>query len=128
MLLPTVFPFSIYEMSYWSRCIVVPLAIVQARNYTVDVGFNINELYVKPRETSKDSIVWERPALTWYNFFINIDHLFKRYQRRPIRFIREIAVKKATRWILSRQEKSAGLGAIWPGIINTIFEIGRAHV
>ena len=123
MLLPTVFPFSIYEMSYWSRCIVVPLAIVQARNYTVDVGFNINELYVKPRETSKDSIVWERPALTWYNFFINIDHLFKRYQRRPIRFIREIAVKKATRWILSRQEKSAGLGAIWPGIINTIFAL-----
>lgn len=123
MLLPTIFPFNIYEISYWSRCIVIPLTIVQARNYTVDVGFNINELYVMPREVSKDDIIWERPELTWYNFFITIDRLFKRYQRRPIRFLREIAVRKATRWVLSRLEKSAGLGAIWPGIINTIFAL-----
>ncbi|MHC4197604.1 MAG: squalene--hopene cyclase [Planctomycetota bacterium] len=123
MLLPPILPFSIYEMSYWSRCIVIPLTIVQARNYTVDIGFNMDELYAEPRKSSKDDIDWERPALTWYNFFINIDHFFKRYQRRPIHWLRELAVKKAARWIMVRQEKSAGLGAIWPGIINTIFAL-----
>ncbi len=123
MLLPSIFPFNIYEISYWSRCIVIPLTIVQARNYTVDVGFNLDELYAEPRESAKDHIEWERPSLTWYNFFINIDHFFKRYQRRPVHWLRELAVKKATRWVISRQEKSAGLGAIWPGIINTIFAL-----
>ncbi|MEE9585000.1 MAG: squalene--hopene cyclase, partial [Candidatus Brocadiales bacterium] len=84
---------------------------------------NIDELYVGPREDSKDDIERERPAITWYNFFITIDSLSKRYQRRPVRFLREIAVGKATHWVLSRLEKSAGLGAIWPGIINTIFAL-----
>ena len=123
MLLPSILPFNIYEMSYWSRCIVVPLTIVQARDYSVDVGVNIDELYTEPKETSKDEIERERPALTWYNFFITLDSLAKRYQKRPIRFLREIAVKRAANWILSRQEKSAGLGAIWPGIMNTIFAL-----
>lgn len=123
MLLPSILPLNIYEMSYWSRCIVVPLTIVQARDYSVDVGVTIDELYAEPKEASKDDIERERPALTWYNFFITMDGLFKRYQKRPIHFLRETAVKKATDWMLSRQEKSAGLGAIWPGIINTIFAL-----
>jgi squalene-hopene/tetraprenyl-beta-curcumene cyclase len=122
MLFPTVFPFNIYEMSYWSRCIVVPLTIVAAKGYRVKVPVNIDELYTVPREQAKSDIKRD-PGITWRNFFINADWFFKRYDRHHIGSLRRWALKKAVTWVLARVEKSAGLGAIWPGIINTIFAL-----
>ncbi len=122
MLFPSVFPFNIYEMSYWSRCIVVPLTIVAAKGYTVRVSVNIDELYTVPMEQARDDIKRD-PGITWRNFFINANWFFKRYDRYAIGFLRRWALRKAVTWVLSRVEKSAGLGAIWPGIINTIFAL-----
>lgn len=122
MLFPTLFPFNIYEMSYWSRCIVVPLTIVAAKGYSVKVPVNIDELYIVPRGQARDDIKRD-PGITWRNFFINANWFFKRYDNYHIGFLRRWALKKAVTWILTRVEKSGGLGAIWPGIINTIFAL-----
>ena len=48
ILLPKFFYFNIYEMSYWSRCIVVPLGIIMANRSNSLVGDNavLDELYV----------------------------------------------------------------------------------
>ncbi len=122
MLFPSVFPFNIYEMSYWSRCIVVPLTIVAARGYTARVSINIDELYTIPRAQVQDDIRRDS-RLSWRNLFITANWLFKRYDRFHIGFLRRWAVKKALTWVLARVEKSGGLGAIWPGMINTIFAL-----
>ncbi|HHT9131370.1 MAG TPA: squalene--hopene cyclase [Candidatus Tripitaka californicus] len=122
MLFPSIFPFNIYEMSYWSRCIVVPLTIVSARGSGVKVAVNIDELYTVPRGQARDDIRRDQ-RLTWRNFFINADWFFKRYDRHHIGFLRRWAVERAVTWVLARVEKSGGLGAIWPGIINTIFAL-----
>jgi squalene-hopene/tetraprenyl-beta-curcumene cyclase len=118
MLLPTLFPINIYEMSYWSRCIVVPLTIVAGKGYGVEVGVGLDELYALP---VKGAMKRDQPGLTWRNFFIAFDDLLKRYEVFHISFLREYALGRAAKWMFARIEKSGGLGAIWPGIINSIF-------
>ena len=44
-------------------------------------------------------------------------HFCERFHIRPLRYL---ALKKAERWMLERFEKSDGLGAIYPGILNSI--------
>ncbi|TVM04004.1 MAG: squalene--hopene cyclase [Candidatus Brocadia sp. WS118] len=122
ILFPAGFYFSIYEMSYWSRCIVVPLSIAIAKKPHIPVGDDLlKELYVIPREKVVYRIKRDQSGLSWHNFFIDADSIFRRYEQHPIQFIRRIALRKAEQWMLEHLEKSGGLGAIWPAIVNSIF-------
>lgn len=122
ILFPPGFYFSIYEMSYWSRCIVVPLSIAIAKKPHILVGDDLlKELYVIPREKVVYRIKRDQSGLSWHNFFIDVDSIFRRYEQHPIKFIRRIALRKAEKWMLDHLDKSGGLGAIWPAIINSIF-------
>lgn len=122
ILFPAGFYFSIYEISYWSRCIVVPLSIAIARKPHVTVGDDLlKELYLAPREDVVYRIERDQDGFCWYNFFIDTDSIFRRYGQHPIKFIRRIAMKMAEKWLLEHMEKSGGLGAIWPAMINSIF-------
>ena len=122
ILFPPGFYFSIYEMSYWSRCIVVPLSIAIAKKPHIPVGDDLlKELYLVPREKVVYRIKRDQSGLSWHNFFIDADSIFRRYEQQPIKFIRRIALRKAEKWMLDHLEKSGGLGAIWPAIINSIF-------
>ncbi|MEK6559251.1 MAG: squalene--hopene cyclase, partial [Planctomycetota bacterium] len=122
ILFPPGFYFSIYEMSYWSRCIVVPLSIAIDKKPHIPVGDDLlKELYLVPRNKVVYRIKRDQSGWCWHNFFIDADSIFRRYEQHPIKFIRKIALKKAEKWMLEHIEKSGGLGAIWPGIINSVF-------
>ncbi|HHT9104281.1 MAG TPA: squalene--hopene cyclase [Candidatus Wujingus californicus] len=122
ILFPPGFYFSIYEMSYWSRCIVVPLSIAIDRKPRIPVGdYLIQELYLIPRDKVFYRIKRDDSLFSWRNFFIDADSIFRRYEQHPIKFIRKIALKRAEKWMLEHMEKSGGTGAIWPSIINSIF-------
>ncbi len=122
ILFPPGFYFSIYEMSYWSRCIVVPLSIAIDKKPHVPVGDDLlKELYLVPRDKVFYRIKRDPSRWSWHNFFIDADSIFRRYEQHPVKFIRKMALKKAEKWMLEHIEKSGGLGAIWPGIINSIF-------
>ena len=122
ILFPPGFYFSIYEMSYWSRCIVVPLSIAIDRKPRIPVGDDlIQELYLIPRDKVFYRIKRDDSLFSWRNFFIDADSIFRRYEQHPIKFIRKIALKRAEKWMLEHMEKSGGTGAIWPSIINSIF-------
>ncbi|MDN3512846.1 MAG: squalene--hopene cyclase [Candidatus Brocadia sp.] len=122
ILFPPGFYFSIYEMSYWSRCIVVPLSIAIAKKPHIPVGDDLlRELYLIPRDKVVYRIKRDQPGMSWRNFFIDADSIFRRYEQQPIKFIRRIALRKAEKWMLAHIEKSGGLGAIWPAIVNSIF-------
>ena len=73
ILLPKFFYFNIYEMSYWSRCIVVPLGIIMAHRSKFQVGSStaLDELYVIPRERVCYRLQRDQNRLTIKNFFIN---------------------------------------------------------
>ena len=103
----------IYELSSWTRAIVIPLSIVQSFNpcRPVPLNFSLEELF-KPGVGLANR--FDRSLLTWRNVFYRADRLLKLWERFGPRAIRQAAVRKAERWMLERTRYTEGLGAIYP--------------
>src|SRR5437764_1640424 len=77
-LLPDWFVFNIYKISYWSRCIIVPLSIIWAFKPTCEVHVSIKEL-----RCSTDTPVCAArtrvsgPQRFWRAFFNGLDSVLK---------------------------------------------------
>jgi squalene-hopene/tetraprenyl-beta-curcumene cyclase len=120
MLLPGKF---IYQMSSWSRAIVIPLSIVHALNprRPVPEGFNLKELFL----AEGPSFRWfkDREYLTWNNVFLSLDHLAKIWERFGSKSLRRRAILRAEQWMLERTKYSDGLGAIYPPMMYAIMAL-----
>jgi squalene-hopene/tetraprenyl-beta-curcumene cyclase len=122
ILLPTWCYFNVYAMSSWTRTIVIPLSIFYAhkpvRRLPPDLG--IAELFLQPPETP----LWPHPPtarwLSWTNFFLALDQVFKWVEARGLGPVRRLALRRAEVWMRERFADSDGLGAIFPPIIYTV--------
>ena len=126
VLLPLWFPINIYDLSSWSRAIVVPLSIIWAHkpDCPVPVHAAIPELLVE--NTRRAVPQFSRASLLhhgWSVFFQTLDRLHKTMERWHLTPLRGVALKRAEQWILPRLENSDGLGAIFPPIVNTIMAL-----
>lgn len=112
----------LYEMSSWSRAIVVPLAITQALNpgRPVPTGFNLNELF---EPGVSEGFVPANSFFSWKNFFHKVDACFKLWERFGSKAIRRRAIKRAEDWMLERFDHSDGLGAIYPPMMYAIMAL-----
>ena len=121
VLFPRWFYFNLYEISSWSRAILVPLSIAYAKKpfKKIPAEHGIDELFVGGREHANLHLRWDKQIFGWRNFFLICDRLTHWLERIHVRPLRAIALKKAERWILERMEMSDGLGAIYPGILNS---------
>ncbi|HEY5027438.1 MAG TPA: squalene--hopene cyclase [Candidatus Angelobacter sp.] len=122
VLFPNWFWFNLYEISSWSRAILVPLSIAYARKplKKISAEMGVDELFVGGRHGKHLHLKWAAKKISWRNFFLVLNrvvHFCERFHIRPLRYL---ALKKAERWMLARFEKSDGLGAIYPGILNSI--------
>ncbi|MBI3448863.1 MAG: squalene--hopene cyclase [Acidobacteria bacterium] len=117
ILFPRKFYLNIYQMSSWSRAILVPLSIISARRPKCPV----------PPQASIQDLISDRPPKpkrsAWTSFFYAVDAVVKRLEQLPYGKLREIALERAERWTLERLESSDGLGAIFPPIVNTIYAL-----
>ena len=123
VLFPNWFYFNLYEISSWSRGILVPLSIIYAKKpfkkITPEQG--IDELFVGGRKNSNLHLRWDgKRPVSWRNFFLFTDRMIHWFERVHIRPLRKVAIKKAEKWMLERFEKSDGLGAIYPAMLNSI--------
>lgn len=128
MLFPKWFYFNIYEMSSWTRAIVIPLSIVWAqtpRKVLPPCG-QLDELFEpgKPR--------WVHPGkpaepdegfFSWRKFFLGWDSFFKVMEGRGPHFFRTWSLRLAKNWMIEHFEDSGGLGAIFPPIVNAIMAL-----
>src|ERR1035441_7287402 len=126
VLFPNWFYFNIYEISAWSRAILVPLSIIYAnkpfKKLTPEQG--IDELFVGGRANSILRLRRDRKrTLSWRNFFIVLDRLMHWAEAVHLRPVRTIALRKAEKWLLERLEMSDGLGAIYPAMLNAIIAL-----
>ncbi|MBI2821895.1 MAG: squalene--hopene cyclase [Acidobacteria bacterium] len=124
LLLPSWSLINIYEMSSWTRAIVVPLMLLYAHRpqWRVPDRFTIDELFC---DASRKTVALEqdRKFLTERNCFLWIDRLLKLYERSPWKPFRARALRRATEWLLQHLERSDGLGAIYPAMMNSIFAL-----
>ncbi len=123
ILLPNWLYFNIYEMSSWSRAMVVPLSIL---NHFKPVRFlppekQLHELFPYGTEHSDLGLHFDRKWFTWKNFFLAWDRILKFLDTLPWKPFRRSALKKAEEWIFERSgDGSDGLGAIFPGMMYTL--------
>lgn len=120
MLLPGNF---IYQMSSWTRAIVIPLSIIHAFNpcRAVPEGFNVSELFVPGG--SKYEWLKDRQFLTWRNIFLSLDRIAKFCEKHGPKVVRTKAIRRAEQWMLERTKYSDGLAAIYPSMQYVIMAL-----
>jgi squalene-hopene/tetraprenyl-beta-curcumene cyclase len=103
----------LYEMSSWSRAIIVSLAIVHAHDpkRPVPKDFSLEELFVPGKSVG---FAGNDPWLSWRKTFIHSDRILKLWERYGFARIRRDAIRKCEHWMLERMKHSEGLGAIYP--------------
>ncbi len=124
VLFPNWFWFNLYEISSWSRAILVPLSICYAKKpfKKIPDEMNIDELFLEGRHGNLQ-LKWDKSPISWRNFFLVLNNLVHFFERVHVRPLRTLALKKAEKWMLERLEMSDGLGAIYPGILNSIIAL-----
>ncbi|MCZ2155907.1 MAG: squalene--hopene cyclase [Bryobacterales bacterium] len=112
----------LYEMSSWTRAIVVPLSVVHASDpqRPVPEGFNLNELF---RADTPLSFPKAERLVSWRNFFYGVDAVLKLWDRFGSDKVRKIAVDRAMVWALERTKHSDGLGAIYPPMMYLVMAL-----
>jgi squalene-hopene/tetraprenyl-beta-curcumene cyclase len=115
-------PFNLlYQMSSWTRAIVISLSIVHSANpcAPVPAGFKLDELWLPGVSPAfrRDS------TFTWHNFFLTVDRALKWWERSGSKAVRRRAVEKAMKWMLERLGHSDGLGAIYPPMMYTVMAL-----
>ena len=113
----------IYEMSSWTRAIVIPLAIVHAMNprRPVPAGFNLQELFVADSEQLEFQP--DRANFTWRNVFLWLDKVLKLWERFGPKSIRERAIRKAAEWMIEHTHYTDGVAAIYPPMMYVIMAL-----
>jgi squalene-hopene/tetraprenyl-beta-curcumene cyclase len=130
MFIPSWAPFNIYEMSAWSRTILVPLSLLWAFQpcRKLPPEFQIDELFLKspselpvsmPPSQQLDAMK-HRTRLPWDRIFQAIDRVWKLGENLRIKPLRRAAIRRAADWMTTRFADSDGLGAIFPPIIWSV--------
>ncbi|MGH9740706.1 MAG: squalene--hopene cyclase [Candidatus Acidiferrales bacterium] len=124
MLLPSWLPVSIFEMSSWTRGIVIPMAIVSAMrpNWRLPAGVTVDELFTRPGVKPK-SLSWDGQVVSWKNAFLALDRIVKLYERAPWKPFRRMSLDRARKWMFERLERSEGLATIFPAMTNSVFAL-----
>ena len=122
MLLPKWFPFHISKISYWSRTVMVPLFILYSFRATAKnpTKVDVKELFETPPEKERHYF----PVRSTLNKLILIaERIAFRLQWLIPGFVHKKALKKASDWFIERLNGEAGLGAIFPALLNSYFAL-----
>ena len=124
ILLPKGFYFNIYEVAYWSRTILVPLAVVYAtRPMAKENRLALDELWVSPASRRAQITNLQKGGFFWRGFFLLANRILKWHETWGVKPLRRRALKKADQWITERLIQTDGLGAIFPAMLNAAFAL-----
>ncbi len=100
---------SIYSFACWGRQTVAALTVVWACRPVRPLPFGLDELFSgASREVERGSL---RTLRGWFGL---ADRFLHRYEKRPLGWLRRLALARAERWIIARQEADGSWGGIQP--------------
>ncbi len=121
VLLPKWFPFHLDKVSYWSRTVIVPLAVLMALRPVArnPRGIHVPELFRTPPAQVTD---WIRGPYrsAWGRMFKGLDAVLQRAEPFFPGAIRRRAIDRAVRFVTERLNGEDGLGGIYPAMANTV--------
>ncbi len=117
--LPKWFYFNLYNVSAWTRTMMLPLGIVTTlrpvRRLRPDQS--ISELYVDHSAGNRLSNPLRGWPRSWHEIFLRLDQAIKGYEKSPVQPLRDRALAAAMQWVCERHDGSEGLGAIFPPMV-----------
>jgi len=123
MLLPKWFFFHLQKVSYWSRTVIVPLLILNARQPVCELEpeEGIPELFAESPHTLHhlDHLI---PGHVIKNLFIFLDRILKMADPLIAGALRARATRLAERWTVERMGEG-GIGAIFPAMANAVMAL-----
>ncbi len=126
VLLPKWLFFNIYELSSWSRAMLLPLAIINHFKPTrqLPAEQHLHELYPAGLEQTDLSLSHGPRFWSWRNFFLRADSALKTLSRFGLKPLRRLALQEAEAWMTERMgEGSDGLAAVFPAMLNSIIAL-----
>lgn len=105
---------------------LVPLAIINHYKPTRDLTATqqVHELYPAGSEDDDLGLAWQRPRLSWPNFFLACDRMLKLLHKLPWKPWRRAALDRAEHWMAARLGAgSDGLAAIFPAMLNSLIAL-----
>jgi len=126
LLLGKWFGVEFWDMSNWSRAMLVPLAIINHFKPVRPVQVNLDELFPEGYHERDLALPPDPDRLSLRNFFLWLDRLHKFaewFAEHGIHPFRKTALKKCEQWMLERFEGSDGLAAIFPAMLNSLIAL-----
>jgi squalene-hopene/tetraprenyl-beta-curcumene cyclase len=118
VLLPSWFPLNIYDFACWARQTIVALSLVKTHQPARELPFDLDELQVQRPQASPEPQA--APRARW---LARGDRVLRAYERRPLRLLRRIALARAERWIVRRQEADGSWGGIQPPWVYSLIAL-----
>jgi squalene-hopene/tetraprenyl-beta-curcumene cyclase len=113
VLLPSWVPLNIYDFACWARQTIVAVSLVKAHRPARALGFDLAEL-----DSGGADARAERPrALRIF------DSVARFYERHPFGPLRRLAVARAERWVVRRQEADGSWGGIQPPWVYSLIAL-----
>jgi squalene-hopene/tetraprenyl-beta-curcumene cyclase len=126
VLFPNWFWFNIYEISSWSRAILVPAFHLLCQEAIQEDSPRDGRRRIIRRRHAESPACTCAGRKSWSPGAISssvLDRMTHWFERVHIRPLRSIALKVAEKWVLERFEMSDGLGAIYPSMMNAIIAL-----
>jgi len=115
-LAPPWLPLNIYDFGCWGRQTIVALSIVRAYEPCRPLPFDLSELEVEPYRAPQPRSVAGRAIAA-------AEALWRRYERIHPRVLRELALARAERWVIARQEADGSWGGIQPPWVYSLMAL-----
>ncbi|MGH3781802.1 MAG: squalene--hopene cyclase, partial [Pseudonocardiaceae bacterium] len=119
--LPKWFPLNVYDWGCWARQTIVPLTIVCTLRPVRPLPFGVDELRTGTAALRPEAA--PAPPWTWAGVFQRTDRVLHAYSRRPVRPLRRAAMRRASEWILARQEADGCWGGIQPPWVYSLLAL-----
>jgi squalene-hopene/tetraprenyl-beta-curcumene cyclase len=123
ILLPPSIPLNVYDFACWARQTIVALSIVKAHRPVRALPFDLEELRAPAQASDQGSArtpSWRVAGLSC------LDRLLRGYERRPFPPLRRLALARAERWIVRRQEADGSWGGIQPPWVYSLMALHLA--
>jgi squalene-hopene/tetraprenyl-beta-curcumene cyclase len=117
VLLPSWVALNIYDFACWARQTIVALSIVMAHRPQRPLPFALEELHgPEPWRPAP-------PASARGRWLVRLDRVLRAYERHRLPVLRRLALARAERWIVRRQEGDGSWGGIQPPWVYSLMAL-----
>jgi squalene-hopene/tetraprenyl-beta-curcumene cyclase len=118
VLLPSWVPLNVYDFACWARQTIVALSLVKAHRPVRPLPFALDELWAERGAGRREGGESRRSRGLRV-----LDRLLRLYEAHPIGPLRRLALGRAERWIVRRQEADGSWGGIQPPWVYSLMAL-----